>query len=93
MARGDAARRLFAVHLGLTFFALGFMGLLLGIWPNLLPPNLTIWEAAAPPSSQGFVLVGHADHVARGTRLHVVVVFRVPRQSGRGRRISLTGYH
>lgn len=44
--------------LGLTFFGLGFVGLLLGMWPNLLPPNLTLWDAAAPPSSQGFVLVG-----------------------------------
>jgi cytochrome bd ubiquinol oxidase subunit II len=44
--------------LALCFFGLGFLGLLLGIWPNLLPPNLSIWEAAAPPSSQGFVLVG-----------------------------------
>ena len=44
--------------LALCFFALGFVGLLLGIWPNLLPPSLDIWEAAAPPSSQGFVLVG-----------------------------------
>jgi cytochrome d ubiquinol oxidase subunit II len=44
--------------LALTFFGLGFMGLLLGMWPNLLPPNLTLWDAAAPPSSQGFVLVG-----------------------------------
>ena len=44
--------------LALCFFALGFVGLLLGIWPNLLPPNLSIWNAAAPPASQGFVLVG-----------------------------------
>jgi cytochrome d ubiquinol oxidase subunit II len=44
--------------LALTFFALGFAGLVLGIWPNLLPPSLTIWQAAAPPSSQGFVLAG-----------------------------------
>jgi cytochrome bd ubiquinol oxidase subunit II len=44
--------------LALTFFVLGFLGLVLGMWPNLLPPNLSIWEAAAPPSTQGFVLVG-----------------------------------
>jgi cytochrome bd ubiquinol oxidase subunit II len=44
--------------LALTFFALGFVGLVVGIWPNLLPPDLSIWDAAAPPSSQGFVLVG-----------------------------------
>jgi cytochrome bd ubiquinol oxidase subunit II len=44
--------------LALTFFALGFVGLLLGMWPNLLPPSLSIWDAAAPASSQGFILVG-----------------------------------
>jgi cytochrome d ubiquinol oxidase subunit II len=44
--------------LALSFFALGFIGLALGMWPNLLPPHLSIWDAAAPPSSQGFVLVG-----------------------------------
>ena len=54
MRRADAA----PFFLALAFFALGFVGLLLGIWPNLLPPDLTIWAAAAPPSSQGFTLVG-----------------------------------
>jgi cytochrome d ubiquinol oxidase subunit II len=44
--------------LTLCFFALGFAGLVLGIWPNIVPPGLTIWQAASPPSSQGFVLVG-----------------------------------
>jgi cytochrome d ubiquinol oxidase subunit II len=28
------------------------------MWPNLVPPHMTIWDAAAPPSSQGFVLAG-----------------------------------
>lgn len=46
--------------LTLCFFGLGFAGLVLGIWPNIVPPSLTIWEAASPPSSQGFVLVGLA---------------------------------
>jgi len=46
--------------LALCFFGLGFLGLVAGIWPNIVPPTLTIWEAAAPPSSQGFVLVGAA---------------------------------
>jgi cytochrome d ubiquinol oxidase subunit II len=44
--------------LALTFFALGFAGLVLGLWPYLVPPSLTIWQAASPPSSQGFVMVG-----------------------------------
>ena len=44
--------------LTLSFFALGFLGLVLGMWPNIVPPSLSIWEAASPPSSQGFVLAG-----------------------------------
>lgn len=44
--------------LALCFFGLGFAGLVVGIWPNIVPPSLSIWDAAAPPSSQGFVLVG-----------------------------------
>jgi cytochrome d ubiquinol oxidase subunit II len=42
----------------LALFALGFAGLLLGIWPYLVPPHLTIWGAASPPESQGFVMWG-----------------------------------
>jgi cytochrome bd ubiquinol oxidase subunit II len=29
-----------------------------GVWPNLIAPDLSIWDAAAPPSTQGFVLAG-----------------------------------
>ena len=42
----------------ICFFVLGFVGLLVGVWPNILPPSLSIWDAAAPASSQGFVMVG-----------------------------------
>ena len=44
--------------LTLCFFVLGFAGLVLGIWPNIVPPSMTIWEAASPTSSQGFVAIG-----------------------------------
>ncbi|MGY1458553.1 MULTISPECIES: cytochrome d ubiquinol oxidase subunit II [unclassified Luteimonas] len=44
--------------LTLSFFVLGFIGLAVGIWPNIIPPSLSIWDAASPPSSQGFTLVG-----------------------------------
>lgn len=54
MRRAEAAPFIAA----LSFFALGFIGLVIGLWPNLLPPTLTIWAAAAPPSSQKFVLAG-----------------------------------
>ena len=46
--------------LTLSFFVLGFAGLVVGIWPNIIPPSLSIWDASSPPSSQGFTLVGLA---------------------------------
>ncbi|MBV4536114.1 MULTISPECIES: cytochrome d ubiquinol oxidase subunit II [Pseudomonas] len=42
----------------LVLIFLGYTGLLISIWPYVLPPSLTIWEAAAPPQSLGFALVG-----------------------------------
>jgi cytochrome d ubiquinol oxidase subunit II len=44
--------------LTLALFILGFIGLVLGMWPYLLPPSMTLWQAAAPASSLGFSLVG-----------------------------------
>ena len=44
--------------LSLALFVLGFLGLVLGMWPYLLPPSMTLWQAAAPASSLGFTLVG-----------------------------------
>ncbi|HZD51509.1 MAG TPA: cytochrome d ubiquinol oxidase subunit II, partial [Woeseiaceae bacterium] len=46
--------------LSVCFFGLGFTGLIAGIWPNIVPPGLSIWEAASAPSAQTFVLVGVA---------------------------------
>ena len=40
------------------WFVLCFAGLGISIWPNLVPPSITVWDAAAPPSSQLFLLVG-----------------------------------
>jgi len=46
----------FVQTLGLIF--LGFSGLGISIWPHIIPPDITFWQAAAPPQSQGFMLVG-----------------------------------
>jgi cytochrome d ubiquinol oxidase subunit II len=46
----------FVLTLGLVF--LGFSGLGISIWPYIIPPSITLWQAAAPPQSQGFMLVG-----------------------------------
>lgn len=37
---------------------LGYSGLVISIWPNIIPPDISIWEAAAPAQSLGFTLVG-----------------------------------
>ncbi|TNY63582.1 cytochrome d ubiquinol oxidase subunit II, partial [Vibrio parahaemolyticus] len=44
--------------MALVIVILGFGGLGISIWPNIIPPNISIWEAAAPASSQRFMLVG-----------------------------------
>ncbi len=46
--------------LSLALFLLGMAGLGVTIWPNVVPPAITIWEAAAPHRSQVFMLVGVA---------------------------------
>ncbi len=44
----------------LAMFALGYAGLAISIWPHILPPDLTLWNAASPPETQGFLLIGMA---------------------------------
>jgi cytochrome d ubiquinol oxidase subunit II len=44
--------------LTVALFALGFVGLAVTLWPYAVPRALTVWEAAAAPASQGFLLVG-----------------------------------
>lgn len=42
----------------LVLVFLGYSGFVISIWPNIVPPSLSIWDAAAPPQSLGFTLVG-----------------------------------
>ncbi len=44
--------------LTLVLIFLGYSGLGISLWPNIIPPAVSIWEASAPPQSQGFMLVG-----------------------------------
>ncbi len=46
----------FLLALGLIF--LGYTGLGISIWPNIIPPNISMWQAAAPIQSQIFMLIG-----------------------------------
>jgi cytochrome d ubiquinol oxidase subunit II len=42
----------------IALFLLGFAGLGISTLPYLVPPTVTIWQAAAPPASQMFMFVG-----------------------------------
>ena len=44
--------------LSLVLLFLGYSGLLVSLWPNLIPPDISIRAAAGPPQSLGFALVG-----------------------------------
>lgn len=44
----------------LALFVLSFIGIGISFYPNIVPPSLSIWEAAAPDSSLSFTLVGTA---------------------------------
>ena len=46
----------FFCSMGLFFLA--FTGLVISLWPYIIPPSVTLWDAAAPPKSQGFLLIG-----------------------------------
>ncbi|MBV8628937.1 MAG: cytochrome d ubiquinol oxidase subunit II [Paraburkholderia sp.] len=46
----------FLLTLALVF--LGYSGLIISIWPNIVPPSLTIKDASSSHSSQLFTLVG-----------------------------------
>ena len=42
----------------ITLFLLGFLGLAISNFPYLVPPSLTVWDTAAAPASQIFMLLG-----------------------------------
>jgi cytochrome d ubiquinol oxidase subunit II len=54
--RGEPHAGPFVLTLALVF--LGYSGLGISLWPNIVPPSISIWEASSPPQSQGFALVG-----------------------------------
>ena len=39
-------------------FFLSFTGLIISLWPYVAPPSITLWDAAAAPMSQQFLMVG-----------------------------------
>jgi cytochrome d ubiquinol oxidase subunit II len=57
--RGLAGRHpTVAFNSAVGLFIISFVGLAISTLPYLAPPSVTLWQAAASPSSQSFMLVG-----------------------------------
>jgi len=55
LAKGHENLPFFGV---IGLFLLGYVGVGISIFPYLVPPSLTVWEVAAAPASQIFMLIG-----------------------------------
>jgi cytochrome d ubiquinol oxidase subunit II len=42
----------------IALFLLGYLGLVISSFPYIVPPTLTVWQTAAVPASQIFMLIG-----------------------------------
>ena len=71
---------------GLMIFLLAFIGLVVSNVPYLVPPVMTVWEAASHPTSQIFYLVGAAILIPMIVGYTVVVfyLFRGKLEPGQG---------
>lgn len=71
---------------GLALFALSFVGLGISLYPYIVPPHITIWDAVAPESSQIFMLVGTLLllPLILGYTFYAYWVFRGKVRSGEG---------
>ena len=39
-------------------FLLSYLGIAISLWPMIVPHHITLWQAASPPSTQVFLLIG-----------------------------------
>ena len=54
----EKGREVLPFFAAIGLFLLGYLGLVISWYPYLVPPSLTVWDTAASPSSQTFVLIG-----------------------------------
>jgi len=54
----EARRDVLPFVASILLFLLGYLGLVISSYPYLVPPSLTVWQTAASPSSQIFMLIG-----------------------------------
>lgn len=62
----------------IVLFILGYIGLVLSIWPYIIPYEVTLWKAASAPESQSLSLVGAVVllPVILGYTIYCYYVFR-----------------
>jgi len=58
LKREQRKHQSYPFYLSLGLFVLAHLGFVISIWPYIVPRALTFWDAAAPFSTQLFVLVG-----------------------------------
>jgi cytochrome d ubiquinol oxidase subunit II len=54
----EAGREILPFFASIVLFLLGYLGLVISTFPYLVPPTLTLWQTAAAPASQIFMLTG-----------------------------------
>jgi cytochrome bd ubiquinol oxidase subunit II len=54
----DERREVLPFACAIALFLLGYTGLVISNFPYLVPPTLTVWQTAAAPASQIFLLLG-----------------------------------
>ncbi len=54
----EAKREVLPFLAAILLFVLGYLGIVISNYPYLVPPTLTVWQTAAHPSSQIFMLIG-----------------------------------
>jgi cytochrome d ubiquinol oxidase subunit II len=59
LKRERRAQQSLPFYLSILLFLLSYAGLVISIWPYIVPRAVTIWEAAAPPATQLFTLIGY----------------------------------
>ena len=79
--------------LALLLLFLGYTGFAIGLWPNIIPPAISYQEAAGPPESMGFTLVGALFRHPLHPRLHRHVLLRIPRKGESRRGVPLMTAH
>ncbi len=87
LGQRDAHALPFVLTLGLVF--LGFSGLGISIWPNIIPPGISLWQAAAPPQKSGLYAGWRVTDYSRHSWVYLLELLRFPRQSSNWRGISL----